>query len=285
MQLLKNLIVVRLYSKCITSKNFKNMKRKINLMFFAIAFIAIQSSCLHPFNHKVRGNGNIISETRILDETFDEVELEDNFVVYVVYDSVSEIEIETDENLIQYIKTEVKNGKLSIRTVLGRNINPSQDVIVYVRSPFISDLTLSGSGSMYADSLKSNNSEITLSGSGNIQVKVIANFVDVNIEGSGNINLETYTNSINATISGSGDMFLEGNANQSEFEIDGSGCIKAYNLTQNDCFSTISGSGNIYTKVSDMLDVKITGSGDVYYIGFPSINVSITGSGQIINNN
>ena len=242
------------------------MKRKINLLFFAIAFIAIQTSCLHPFNHKDRGNGNIISETRILDETFDEVELEDNFVVYVVHDSVSEIEIETDENLMKYIKTEVKNGKLTIRTVFGRNINPSQDVIVYVRSPFISDLTLSGSGSMYADSLKSNNSEITLSG-------------------SGNINLETYSNLLNANISGSGDMFLEGNANQSEFEIDGSGCIKAYSLTQNDCFSTISGSGNIYTTVSDLLDVKITGSGDVYYVGHPIVNVSITGSGQIINNN
>jgi len=56
-------------------------------------------------------------------------------------------------------------------------------------------------------------------------------------------------------------------------------------LNQNNCFATISGSGNIYTSVSDLLDVKITGSGDVYYFGHPIVNVSISGSGQLINNN
>jgi hypothetical protein len=262
------------------------MNLKFNIALIGLAFVLIQTACINPFNHKIRGNGNIQTEYRNFDETFDGIYLEDNFIVYTSHSTESLIEIVADDNLLPYIKTVVNNGELKITTVQHHTLKGTRDIVIYVKNPNLSTLNISGSGSIITDSLNSNNSNFKVSGSGNLYANIYTNKCEAEISGSGKINLNVNNaNSLNAQISGSGDITLNGKTQYSDFDIDGSGSIKAYNLEQQDCYSQITGSGNIYTNVSHYLDVRISGSGNVSYIGHPITNVKITGSGNLNNNN
>lgn len=243
----------------------------ITVIIFGVVF----ASC-----EKNKGNGQITSETRQLD-SFSKVEVAGAYIVYVNHDSKSEVKIEAESNLIQYIRTEVKNGILTIDN--SQNIHPEFDIKIYVKTPGVYALELSGSGIIEADSLVGENAEVNISGSGIIETRIIADHVVVQNSGSGLLNLEfaDSTETIEHTTSGSGLANFSGRSDFGNFEISGSGHINTLNLILNELDATISGSGNMNVNVIDYLNVNISGSGSVFYMGDPDVDVDITGSGTV----
>jgi hypothetical protein len=232
--------------------------------------------------HKITGiggNNQVATETRQV-VSFNEVDNEGSFNVYISHDSVFSATVEAESNLIPYIQTIVNGNTLRIDT--RENLKNNQPMNVYVTTPIIRGATLSGSGTIVLDSLETDYLDIVLSGSGKISGFTITNQIDTRISGSGNVSMESYTNSSNFNISGSGNFDLTGESSSGVFTISGSGNINSYNYQQSDCIAKISGSGDMYLNVTDHLDVNISGSGSVYYIGNPTITVKITGSGQVI---
>jgi len=212
--------------------------------------------------HTIDGNGNVTTESRTL-SNFSKVKSEGSFEVYIAQDSVQSVTVEAESNLLPYIETDVSGSTLLIRIREHRNIDNHEPIKIYIKSPLVDDINLSGSGSIDCDSM-------------------ITSDLDIHLSGSGDMNLIAVSNKIDATISGSGKIKMSGTASETDFNIDGSGNINAYDLLQDTCFADISGSGNMYVNVSDFLDVKISGSGNVHYIGNPIVNTSITGSGTVI---
>lgn len=227
----------------------------------------------------IGGNNQVVSETRQL-VSFNEVDNEGTFNVYISHDTVFSARVEAESNLVPYIQTIVNGNTLRIST--RENLKNNQPMNVYVTTPIIKGATLSGSGTVMLDSLDTDFLDVVLSGSGKISGYATTNQLNTRISGSGNITLESYTNSSNINISGSGDIGLTGESSSGSFTISGSGHISSYNYTQSDCIAKISGSGDMYLNVTDHLDVTISGSGNVYYIGNPTITVKITGSGKVI---
>ena len=229
--------------------------------------------------HGIDGNNQVTTETRKV-VSFNKVENEGVFNVYIKHDSIFSATIEAESNLIPHIRTIVNGNTLIIDT--RENLVNYKPMNVYVTTPIIQGAILSGSGSIVLDSLDTDFLDVVLSGSGRISGYTITNQLNTRISGSGSISLESYTNSNNTNISGSGDIDLIGESSSGSFVISGSGHISSYNYTQADCIAKISGSGDMYLNVTDHLDVTISGSGNVYYIGNPTITVKITGSGQVI---
>lgn len=225
--------------------------------------IFLLAKCHGPLGHCIRGNNEYTSEVRTIDEQFSGVVNEGSMDVFVMLDSVDEVIVEAEENLIDYISTKVKGNSLYIEVKNNRCLNENRDITVYVKTRNLNSIKLSGSGNIYCDSVSCNALEVDLTGSGNIEFTSYAPYVD-------------------ASITGSGDIIVNGVAEETDFDITGSGRIQSFNLEQEDCFARISGSGNMYVNVTGLLDVSITGSGDVYYIGSPSnVNLSVTGSGNV----
>ena len=249
----------------------KSIRPILAIFLFGIIF----ASC-----EKNKGNGQITSETRQL-ESFSKVESAGAYSVFVSHDSKSEVKIEAESNLLQYIRTEVHNGILLIDN--SQNINPDFEIKIYVKTPDINALLLSGSGIIEADSLVGDNAEVNISGSGIIETRIIADHVVVQNSGSGLLNLEfaDSTITIEHTTSGSGLANFSGRANFGNFEISGSGHINALDLVLNELNATISGSGNMNVNVIDFLKVLIPGSGSVFYTGDPELDITITGSGTV----
>lgn len=239
----------------------KTMKLSYLAIPFAFAFGL--NSCIDDF--KVIGNGHVASETRST-SYFDEVKSNGSFEVYITPGDDYLVEVNAETNLIPYIITEVDNNKLKIRTQGLHNLHNTRPMKIYVTTPHLNGITLSGSGYIETDHFA-------------------ANKFDINLSGSGTIDTSIDVDELEAGISGSGKIKISGNCDQSKYIISGSGNIQSYDLEQHLCRASISGSGDIFANVSDAIDVNISGSGNFYFINTPDVHSSISGSGKIINDN
>ncbi len=254
-----------------------NIITKTYTIIISLALIIVASGC-HKLN-TIEGNGSVVIETRH-SVSFNKVENSGDFNVQIIPDSIFYIDIEAESNLIPYIKTTVHGNNLEIST--RENLDNNFPIILKVHTPIIDGVLLTGSGLIYVDMVESDSFEAILAGSGKIHGDVKAKLFRSNISGSGEINFYLDVENVKSSISGSGRTIIAGQGLSGDYKISGSGSIKAYGIPIADCYAKISGSGNIYTTVSDVLDVDISGSGNLFYRGNPTINSSITGSGKII---
>ncbi|MCK4664167.1 MAG: DUF2807 domain-containing protein [Bacteroidales bacterium] len=241
--------------------------RKIIISILIIAVTTgLFFSCIHVFPKCIRGNNNVITETRIIN-SFSELISTVSFNVYISLDTLNKITIEAEGNLIPYIETKISGDKLYIEIKENRCIRNNYPIDINISVTEIDAVRLEGSGIIvFNDTININSFSASLTGSGVITAKVISEHIDADIPGSGSI-------------------YFYGESIETNFNIPGSGNIKAYELIQDICHATITGSGNMYVFVNDLLDVSIYGSGNVYYRGNPDINSQITGSGKVINDN
>ena len=244
---------------CVTKTN-SPMK---NLSYLVIASCVISfSSCINFGGRRVNGNGHITTDVRSAKVT-DRIKVLGSMDV-ILNEGPSSIKVETDENIIPYIITDVKDGMLEIRTENDVNINTSNKVKVYVTTPSISDINIAGSGNVNSEARFNSNEKInfSISGSGDIDCAVNAPEVDASISGNGDIKLEGETKDVSVHIIGNGDYQ--------------SNSLKAENARVN-----ITGSGDVSLFADATLHVEITGSGSVKYKGNATVDKKITGSGSV----
>ena len=86
---------------------------------------------------KARGNGSIVTEDRSIDE-FSKLKVSGSFRVVLTSDRTKELSIKTDENLMDYIITEVKDGSLIIKMKNNYYLKPSNHKAIAVEVPLYS---------------------------------------------------------------------------------------------------------------------------------------------------
>ena len=212
-------------------------------------------NCIDGNNHPSIENRNLSSFTRVISRG--------SFEVRIIQGNTHEVEIEAESNLLQYIETRVSGNNLIIKTYRNRCLKNHRPILITITTPEIDRIELDGSGEITADNLISTEMDISLSGSGTIDLGITVEDLYVGVSGSGNI-------------------FLDGTADHTKMHISGSGDIKAEGLIQDDCIAHISGSGKMYIFVNDFLDASISGSGKIYYDGNPDVTSHISGSGKVI---
>lgn len=235
------------------------MKKLSVLFILSLLFVAAMSSC-----RKVSGTGPVVSETRSV-SGFAEIKSEFSGDIIITPASSYSVRIEAQQNIIDVIETVLNDGILTLRVKNNTIIRPDSRVRVYISSPDIKGIRVSGSGNVQlTDAINTTDLYLKVSGSGNINIyKLTANSVDANISGSGEININ------------------EGTVAQEMIDISGSGSMDLSNLVATNSDVKIAGSGDARVYVTDHLKVRISGSGSVYYRGTPSIDVGISGSGKL----
>lgn len=226
------------------------------LIILLLAFILV--SC-----QSISGSGNIVTEVRNHNE-FKGIKNSGSIDVEVMQSENKEIKVEADDNIIEYVITKIDDGILRIHlkdNLSYRNIT----VRVYVNTPVIENLSVSGSGTLISKNVIKDEERIELkvSGSGDMNVNVEAPLIVAHLSGSGKINMQGRTKDFSSNISGSGD--LVGN-----------------NLLAENTTIKVSGSGTAYVFASVKMDAKVTGSGSIFYSGNPSsTQTKKSGSGLI----
>ncbi len=268
---------------------------KIYIFFSLLIFALFSTSCSSDINC-IKGKGGTITQTRQVD-SFSAVEAKGSFRVNIFQDSsirIQEVTISAEENIIDLIETRITGQSLVIGTK-NKCYTTSQEVIITIRTPALSQIVMSGSGDIILkDSPRISNLELILDGSGTIQTTpnfpiMASTKCTAKIKGSGNMDLDFQeTKSVNTSISGSGNITLRGKANESDLSISGSGNIKAFSLQVIKSKVNISGSGKIEVFATDTntpsqaeVDVKISGSGNVFVKGNAIVDSDILGSGKV----
>lgn len=207
-------------------------------------------------------------QTRKVDP-FSEISLRIGAKLHLEQGPKQNLEIVAKPSTMEEIITEVKDGKLIIRfpnkNYLWSTFTPG-DITIYVTTPEINGLGVSGSGDIIAvDEIKSKIIDLAVSGSGNIRLS------DLQAE------------RVKTTISGSGDIVLAGTgvAEDLSVAISGSGNLKGFDFVADDVTVKVAGSGNVDVTANKNLNVRLAGSGNVTYKGRPLVDQSVAGSGKV----
>jgi hypothetical protein len=221
--------------------------KKLLWIFAALSFGF--GSCRNFFGKRITGNGVHKSEERAV-SSFKNVEVSGSINVYISQGDFKPIRIEGDENLLPYIEVREEGDHLIVRNKPGYNINPTEDMRVYVTAPVYSTIEVSGSGDMNGQTkiVNPENLELQASGAGNIKMDVDAPKISAEVDGSGNID-------------------LKGETKEAELTISGAGHAHCYDLLSESTTISISGAGSAEVFASVKLDAEVSGAGNVSYKG------------------
>ncbi len=190
---------------------------------------------------RIKGSGKVVAQVRQVD-SFNGIRIKGSGTLYVKQGNTQELKIETDDNVQQYIETEIRGGVLYV----GFKRGSYSDVTlkIYATMPNITDLGISGSGDILTESIVTENLKCSISGSGTIECK--------------------------------------GKAKNLEVSISGSGDIKNFGIEAENVSVAISGSGDADVYATKSLDARVSGSGDVRYKGNPTqVKSKVSGSGSV----
>lgn len=250
---------------------------------FLMALLLVCCTALHAAE-EVKGNGKIVT-TKIEISDYDEIKLSGTAdVQYTQMTGAPSLELTIDENLLPYLKIEVKNRQLTIGYKSGMNLYPTKN-IVKTHSKWLKEVKVTGTGGFYAQNpIDGNELELKTSGSGLIEMKKAVKVSDLtlNASGSGNIVADNIqTGLLECKSGGSGNIRIGGKATTGSFSITGSGDLDAFGCTINELNCKITGSGNANVHVTDNLKASVIGSGNIRYKGTPAVTQRTIGSGSI----
>ena len=237
------------------------------LVRIAIGFLMtlFLSSCgfdinIGDFASGKKGNGKVVTETREINEDFTQVDVSEGLHAYVTQGDDFSIEVEADENIMDLIATDIKNGKLRIHA--EENIgNATKNIRVTL--PEIT--ALEGSSGAHLETVNTVNSdEIEIEGSSGAQVRVdiVAGNLELDASSGANIN-------------------IVGDANRATVDASTGGNINAKELVTKVCTANASSGGNVKIQVSESLTADASSGGNIAYSGEPKVQQSKSVSGTV----
>jgi hypothetical protein len=233
---------------------------------FAVACAALAATfvgCAAMQYKTVAGSGRVEREDRDV-SNFKTVTLAGSGELVIQQGSTEELTIEADDNLIPLVLTNVSGGDLTIRWEDGVNAIPSKPVRFLLTVKDLTNVNLTGSGSLTADDFTGDSLTISISGSADAHLNAVT------------------LNDLTTSISGSGNIIASGSANTFTIKVAGSGDVKAVDLKASTVNVKVAGSGDADVWASDKLNVSVAGSGDIRYRGEPkNVSQSIAGSGSV----
>jgi hypothetical protein len=258
------------------------MKPKIYILtcLLSLCFIHISSA------QRIKGSGPIVKQELGL-KNFHSINMNSSLDVQLTQGNSQSVVAEGNANIIERIKTNVKNGMWSIELMNGNY--SFKKLTIYITIPNLEQVKINGSGDVEASRFEVDDLDIHIGGSGDVVFKTgvdIENDLNIHINGSGDVAMkDVNVKSTTCTVSGSGDIHLSGYTDAAQYRISGTGDVDAMSFKSEEVNVNINGSGDVKVHVNRSLDINVNGSGDVYYRGNANVKSKMNGSGDIHHQN
>lgn len=213
----------------------------------------------------ILGSGRVTTENRSVGN-FDAVLLSGAGDLTITQGDSEALTVDAEDNLMPYIKTEVRNGTLVISFDNGNGrtqLTPTKGIRYTLSAKNLKSIDLSGAGRVSSASLKGDQLSIGISGAGSINID----------------HVEATT--LTSTLSGAGNLKVAGQVTGQTVVLSGLGSYDAGNLGSQLAKVSVNGAGGATVWARDTLDVTISGAGGVNYYGSPQIQKKISGIGGI----
>ena len=270
-------------------KNFEKMTKKIS---FLITLLLFTSLVVAQKKEKIKGSKIVTVSVKEI-PVFENIEINDNFEVFLVKSEKPSFEIEADDNLHDIISYEVKAGTLkvtSLREVTGEKkfairINYTSELkLITAKNESsihaLADLELDNITIKNYDNsraflnVKANYFALILNDKAEAEINIKAD--NTSIELSKNADLKALLTSKEFKL----DMYqksqatIEGNVNNAKIRLDNDIVLTAKKLVIADLELTIENYAKCYINVTDELALIASGKSEIELLGNSKIEIS-----------
>jgi hypothetical protein len=260
-----------------------NKHKRLVLVVLVIA-LSILACQFGGFGTSVRGSGDVVEESRPVSGVTG-VELATLGNLFIEVGDTESLRIEAEDNLMEYIETDVRNGTLRIDTQNNVNLNPREPVNYFLTVTTLDSIEISSSGDIQAPDLEAESFSIRVSSSGDLMMGDLeADTVSIDISSSGDVTIDMLTaNTLEVDIDSSGDLDIAGGEVVTQNVTNSSsGKYNAQDMDSSEADVRLSSSGSVTIRVSDHLEANLSSSGDLRYIGNPTVDATTSSSGDVI---
>ena len=212
--------------------------RKLALLFLLFPLLA--AGCHHSMRADVKGSGKRIVQKRQI-SPFTSISTEGAFEIEVTCQKDQSLEVEGDDNVLEFVTTDVHGKELLLKSSKG--YSTSEPVRVKITVPNLEGLSVSGAGRIDIKDMKNEKFEIDSNGAPNVIVSGTTNTVDIDSNGAGKID--------------------------------------THNLRASRAVVDSKGVSRIDLDVKEQLDITVSGPSTVTYRGDPVVKKTINGPGKV----
>jgi Putative auto-transporter adhesin, head GIN domain len=195
--------------------------------FGAVLGFGLPSIKFGPFTG-IKGSGVAKVENREVRD-FTRIEVGGAINVEVVAQKDFRVDVEADDNLLEYIQTEVKGDTLKIYT--KKRISPKTKIHIVIAMPDLTGAEVSGASKFAASNIK--------------------------------------TDSFNLGVSGASKLEINGEAQDLNIEASGASKINAEGLKVSNAFVDVSGATSVSVFATEEIKADASGASKVNYVGEP----------------
>ncbi len=208
------------------------------------------------------GSGNLSQQSRPV-SGFDGVDLAGQGLLHLEHGVGEALLISAEDNLLPYLRSEVRGGILEIWTQQEVTLDPTLPIEYFVTASSLRSVQISGAGAIECSGLAADRLTLRASGVGSMEFASLdLRELEVMLDGVGNIRTSGLVDTQRITLGGVGDY-------------------RSRRLRSAEVHVELSGDGSATVRVSDRLVARVTGRGCVYYLGDPVVEATVTGSGCV----
>ena len=241
---------------------YQNKRTCFSLLVLLSTLFSLTSCVIIP--NTIRGTGDLVS-VEVPVPGISEVVLTTHGEMVIQLGDDEKLIIEAQENLQPYLETRQVNGRLTIESKDGFNLDPTKPIRYLLTVKNIHSLTVTSVGGITAPALEADQFQVKISSAGDIYIEsLIADSLEVSLSSVGDLKI------------------AGGQVETQDVRISSAGNYTAGDLRSQQAEVHVSSSGDVILWTTDRLDVSISSSGDVSYYGSPQVISSITSSGDLI---
>ncbi|GAB3542251.1 head GIN domain-containing protein [Pontibacter brevis] len=234
------------------------------IRFYATSFIvfvmALMLTDAPLMAQQLRGNGNIQTQDRNV-SNFRGINVSGGFAVEITQGNQKSLRLEADENLLDNIKTEVRNGVLHIYNEDG--VTTKKGMKAYITLRELSSIDISGG--------------VKVEGKSPIKTDALK----LDMSGASKVILDINTNELDADMSGASKVELVGRADRLSMDMSGASKVEAADLQAKRVKVEASGASKVRVHATESLDINASGATSVAYKGSPSITSETSAAARI----
>lgn len=208
------------------------------------------------------GSGDIVTEKRAVPD-FTGIKVSEGIEVELTAGNPGEVVIEADDNVIQYIRTSVKNGILRIGISDNTSIH-SATLKAYVKAPEICSIAVSSAAVLKGMNVLKCPGRMTLDASSGSQIIAVVDAPDIDGEASSGSNLD-----------------LKGSTQNLDVSASSGSTVKAAGLMSEQAKVASSSGASVSVFASIALKAKASSGGSIRYKGEPALAKEESSGGSV----
>lgn len=263
------------------------MKAKVSLM---VMMLLIFPSLVLPQSDKAKGNKEVVSISDDIEGDFETIEVSDNLKVEIQKSRRNSYVLTTDQNLVDEIEVDVRNGTLKVFT--NSKIVKSKKLEVLLNVDQLGTLIINDDASVVIndnfdiDNLKviqnkksdldldldvAESFELLLNDRSKAKIGLRGNNIIVNGKGSSRLKANFDSKDLKVNLEKSADVKLDGKADDVEYNLRNNSTLDARKLKAHDALLISKNKADIHVRAGHKIEVDVQGKSKVFVYGNPEV--------------